>query len=150
MDQSGSSSKFQCDRLFGSFQNIAASSMRTPSAADVDLLLGLVEDFESSAAQHRFGAGPVGDPPIGGIVRVALLDEVHCGESGLIEYVRFEKRIVLLDCRHPRAAAEESLEDQQIPHHVLLKKIEREQRMAQVVEHAQKQNHIELFVQLGD
>src|SRR3954465_12977422 len=77
--QSGSSSGSQCDLLLGSFQIIAASIMELSfrriyraaagriagSAAEIDLLLGMQNDFETGAAQHRFGAGPVRYPPVG-------------------------------------------------------------------------------------
>src|SRR5690349_10666583 len=67
MVQPGSISKFQWDRLFGSFQNITASTIRR-SPAHVDLFFGMVENLEPGAAQHGFRAGAVGNPPVGGIV----------------------------------------------------------------------------------
>ena len=81
--QSGSSSKSQCDLLLGSFQSITASIIAPPPsldrphairpgsslpAADVDLLLRVVDDVEAGAAQHasaqaRFGTHQlVGSP----------------------------------------------------------------------------------------
>src|SRR5437899_7996899 len=73
---SGSSSKFQCDRLFGSFQSITASTTAFRPPADVDLRLRMFQDLEACTAQHGFAAGTVGNPPVGGVVRVAVLHEV--------------------------------------------------------------------------
>src|SRR5207248_289096 len=90
MRHSGSSSKSQCERLFGSFQIIAASITRssprygrerTPARvhllprAHVHLLLGVAEDAEARAPQHRLRAGAVGEPPVGVVSRVGALDE---------------------------------------------------------------------------
>src|SRR3954471_19455104 len=91
---SGSSSKSQCERLFGSFHSITASIIDVlrvldlgplPAAADVDLVLGMIADHEAGAAQHRLHAGAVRDPPVRRIAGVALLHEVHARESTLVE-----------------------------------------------------------------
>src|SRR3954467_6624154 len=75
---SGSSSKSQCERLFGSFQSITASTgMDAFLAADVDLVLGMIDDTEAAAAQHRFDAGAVRNPPVRRILSVLFLDEIH-------------------------------------------------------------------------
>src|SRR6185312_2924822 len=76
--QSGSSSKFQCERLFGSFHSITASTTRSPPA-HVDLFLGMIGDRKARTTQHRLRAGAIGNPPVGGIVRVRALHEVHSG-----------------------------------------------------------------------
>src|SRR3954468_8503207 len=82
--QPGSISKFQCERLLGSFQSITASTMRA-SSADVNLVLRLVHDGKTRTAQHRLHTGTVGDPPVRGIVRVAMLHKIHLRISGLQE-----------------------------------------------------------------
>src|SRR5947199_3487773 len=75
---SGSSSKSQCERLFGSFQSITASTgMDVFLAADVDLTLGMIDDAEAAAAQHRLDARAVRNPPVGRILGVLFLDEIH-------------------------------------------------------------------------
>src|SRR4051812_24013354 len=87
--QPRSISKFQCDRLFGSFQSITASTTRPsssrgiyraivlgrrPPAADEHLRLGTIRDGEAGAAQHRFHAAAVRHPPVRRVARVLALD----------------------------------------------------------------------------
>src|SRR5947199_4252020 len=68
---SGSSSKSQCERLFGSFQSITASTgMDVFLPADVDLILRVIDDAEAAAAQHRFYAGAVRNPPVRRILSI--------------------------------------------------------------------------------
>src|SRR5581483_1665641 len=87
---SGSIVKSQWDRLFGSFQNLIASitaaapgptraaapRARPPgdagqAPADEHLLLRMREELEAGAAEHRLGAGAVGDPPVRRVAGVA-------------------------------------------------------------------------------
>src|SRR3954465_10373165 len=92
--QSGSISKSQWDLLLGSFHSIAASTTVVGSVGGISglrlegarlvfahehLRLRMVEDREAGAAQHRLEAGPIGDPPVGGIAGVKRLDEEHLG-----------------------------------------------------------------------
>src|SRR4051794_36865650 len=68
---SGSISKFQCERLFGSFQNITESTMgRRLAPADVYLFFGMLDDLETRAAQHGFRARAIRNPPVRRIVRI--------------------------------------------------------------------------------
>src|SRR6476620_1573706 len=70
---SGSSSKFQCDLLFGSFQNITASTMGhllVEMATDVHFLLGVIEDLVTRTAQHRLDTRSIWHPPICRVVRI--------------------------------------------------------------------------------
>ena len=69
--QPGSISKFQCDRLFGSFQNMTASTTGVPPSTDVDFLFRMVLDLEPCAAQHGLRARTIGNPPVSRIMRVA-------------------------------------------------------------------------------
>src|SRR5437764_5740833 len=114
----GSISKSQCDLLFGSFQIIAASTMdRPPSAcrrmarglrginrarpfvgdwppfADEHFGLGVNDNLEPGAAQHRLRAGAVGDPPVGRITAILVLDAVHARAAGPLEDVRLPEVI---------------------------------------------------------
>src|SRR5829696_2716329 len=77
---SGSSSKFQCDLLFGSFQNMTASTtgnLLVEIAADVDFFLGVIANLEARAPQHGFHASSVRDPPIRRVAGVLSFDEMH-------------------------------------------------------------------------
>src|SRR5258708_27684267 len=82
---SGSSSKFQCERLLGSFQSITASITMTPPVADVHFVFRMARDVEARAAQHGLAAGLVRNPPIGRVVRVLLLHEVHCRVARILK-----------------------------------------------------------------
>src|SRR5579884_3262149 len=64
-------------------------NLRFLAPADVNLLLGMIQDFESSAAQHRFGTGAVGNPPVGRVVGVFLFDEIHAWKAGPVKHVLF-------------------------------------------------------------
>src|SRR5579884_2034564 len=98
--QSGSILKSQCDRLFGSFHSITASTMFSPAEelqrtrqlkienvlpiplhapgfADPGLRFRVRHDLEPRTAQHGLGRRYVWDPPVRGIIGVLVLDEVH-------------------------------------------------------------------------
>src|SRR5581483_12400180 len=89
---SGSIWKSQCERLFGSFQNLIASiiglppggpdfvDLRPDRTVDPDLFFGMGEDAEPRAPEHRLGGGPVRYPPVGRIFGVFLFDKVHAGK----------------------------------------------------------------------
>src|SRR4051794_37861097 len=91
--QSGSISKSQCERLLGSFQSMAASTMLVGPRgvgglglgqpglvfANEDLWLRVSRDGEAGAADHGLEAGAVGDPPVRRIARVQRLDKEHLG-----------------------------------------------------------------------
>ena len=63
------------------------------------------ENFKSGAAQHRFNSGAIGDPPIRGITRVSLFNEIHFGEIRTLEHVLFPKFIIVLNRLNCFAAA---------------------------------------------
>src|SRR4051795_4069873 len=60
--------------------------------ADVDFALRMSDDPEPGAAQHRLRAGAVGNPPVGRIVGVALLDEMQLGKGRRLEQLRLPER----------------------------------------------------------
>src|SRR5215203_2051 len=117
--QPGSSSKSQWDMLFGSFQNITASTMirslhvvgslqqwdfepgLTGRFTDEHFLFGLIENVEPGAAQHRAGTREIRNPPVCGVACVSLFDETHagksfCGEDALLfEWIILTKRLNL-------------------------------------------------------
>src|SRR5579884_4426786 len=119
---SRSTSKSQCDRLFGSFQSITASTtlpphqerlfrLKTPgaipAAADEHLFLGTIEDLKAGASQHGQGAGCIRNPPVRRVLGIAVFDEVQAWKSGALEDLGFRKRIVSLNLFHARAAAQQ-------------------------------------------
>src|ERR1044071_5441669 len=53
--------KSQCERLFGSFQSITASTTRVSPFADVHFVFGVFHNLETGAAQHRLGARAIGN-----------------------------------------------------------------------------------------
>src|ERR671930_810026 len=138
--QSLSSWKSQWDMLFGSFQIITASTgisaLHSPGRihragvslldgllerpAHVDLGMRMIDQLETGGSQHGLGAGPVGDPPVGGILRELLLDEVQLGELGAVEDLLLGERIVVLHAHGAAGAPSHRLEDQPVPHHVIM------------------------------
>ena len=109
------------------------------AAADVDLRLRVLEDREAGAPQHRLGGGGVRRPPVGRVAGVAVLDEVQLRIAGPVELRLLEEVVVLGDRLDLGRAALHALEDQQVARDVLVDQVERQQRMAQVVEHAEEQ-----------
>src|SRR3954452_4505396 len=148
---SGSSSKSQCDKLFGSFQSITASTgMDVFLAADVDLALGMIDDTEAAAAQHRLHAGAVRNPPVRRIFRILFLDEIHQRIAVALEHRVIPERIVVGDTGHVVAAALHALENHHVAHDRVVQDVEGEQRMAEVVEHAHENDDIELLAEFAD
>src|SRR5438270_7999218 len=109
---------------------MTASTTAIAPLADVDLVLGMLNNLKARAAQHGLGAGAIWDPPVGGVVRVAVLDEVHRGIGGVLENAGLPEWVVALERRDFAAAAHERLKHQGVRHRVLPKQIERQQRMA--------------------
>src|SRR5215813_2245688 len=110
--QSGSSLKSQCERLFGSFHSMTASTMHAPlhnswarlqgarqfvvqnvlavpgdmrRLADPGFLLRMGRDCQARTAQHCFHGSAIGDPPVGGIARILVLNKVHAGKVPITE-----------------------------------------------------------------
>src|SRR5579884_1393392 len=164
--QSGSILKSQCDRLFGSFHSITASTMFSPAEvlqrarqlkienvlpiplhapgfADPGLCLRVRHDFQPRAAQHRLGRGYVRNPPVRRIVSVLVLDEVHRWKIKVLENLFIPEVIVLLPLPRRFRAADHGLE-QQFPPNLLHYLVEGKQGITQVIEHAHEQNEVEL------
>src|SRR5262245_40724763 len=111
--------------------------------ADIDLVLGMRGDFKSGAAQHRLGAGTVRNPPMVGVARIDSLDEMQLGAAGAPARIRLPERVLNQHRLHFGTAALHRMEDQEIAAEVFVDQIERETRIAQMVEHAEKQHDIE-------
>ncbi len=73
--------------------------------ANKNFLLRVALDAKAGTAQHGFGASAIRDPPIGWILRVAIFDEVHFGEAGVVEDGALPKWIIRLNGRPGAAAA---------------------------------------------
>src|SRR4051812_22458303 len=116
MAQSGSISKFQCERLFGSFQSIVASTTRRSPSADIDFLFCTIQDIKPGASQQSLDTRPIGYPPVGRIVGIAVLDKLHGRKTGLLKYFSFRERVVLLHRLNLLGAAHQGLKDQQVPY----------------------------------
>ena len=68
------------------------------AAANEHLLLRALDDGEARAvAEHGFHGGAVGYPPVGGIARIVVLDEMQLGITRPIELGRGEERVVGVD-----------------------------------------------------
>src|SRR3954447_6481445 len=139
-------------RSFGTSCGVDRSVVLRPRRlpAEIDLALGMGEDGKTSAAQHGFDAGAVRCPPVGGVIGIFVLDEMHLGIARTVEMVCGPKIIVLRDGVHPSVTSQHRLKQQLIADDVLTDQIEREQRMAEVIKHAHEDHEIELLAQFAD
>src|SRR3954447_7047739 len=110
----------------------------------------MCRDLEAGAAQHRLDAGAIGNPPVGPVVRVLVLDKMQDGVARALKLIRAPEVIVLLQRQMGGASPLHGLEDQDSAGHMLVDEIERKERMAQVVENAEEQNDVELFPQCAN
>ena len=159
-DQSGSTSKSQCDLLLGSFHSITASIIRqSPArpprarlrdrqllvaspggrAADKHFFFGIAFDHEPGTAQNRRCASAVGDPPVGVVTGIAMLDEGEPRESPGARTPPLPKTdSPPRPARQRGAAALQRLADKEIADDVVADQIERQQRMPKMIEHARE------------
>src|SRR5436190_731328 len=157
---SGSTSKSQCDLLFGSFQIITASIIIVPPnrcvncarpggqrsvPADEYFALGVVEDIESGTTEHGFNSRAIGNPPVSGITGEAFFDEIQFWKIRPFEHVCFPKFIVLLDRCNRINSTLKRLKNQNIASDMLVNEIKRKQWVAQMIKNSQEQNEIESF-----
>src|SRR5581483_5342119 len=136
--QSGSILKSQCDRLFGSFHSITASTMFSPAEvlqrarqlkienvlpvpldtlrfAHPGFCLRVSHDVQPRTAQHRLRGSYVRNPPVRRIVSVLVLDEVHRWKIKVLENLFIPEVIVLLPLPRRFRAADHGLEQQFSP-----------------------------------
>src|SRR5205823_12636666 len=86
-----------------------------------------------------------GHPPVGLVVRVAMLDKVHLGIAGIVERRRSVELIVRFDRNNFATAALHTLKEQKIAGDMLMNQIKRKQRVAQVIQNPHKDNQVELL-----
>src|SRR5437764_8536631 len=108
----------------------------------------MADDFKTRTAQHGLRAGQVGNPPIGGVFGITVLDEIHSWKTGPLENRCLVKGIVVLEWLAFSTASHQRLEYEQILDHVLMQQIEREQRMSQVIQHPHEENDVKLLLEL--
>src|SRR5258708_3292183 len=101
---------------------------------EINLRLRMTGDLKAGTAQHGFDTGAVRDPPIGRIVGVSTLDEVHFGVAGTLENLGVPEVVILRNGVDGRASALHRLEDKHVLGDAIVDEIESEQRVAQVVE----------------
>ena len=128
----------------------AACPRRGVRAADKHLLLRIAVDHKTGAAQHRHRASPVRHPPIGVVAGIAALDEMQLWKARPVENGSFGERVVLFERLLARIAALHRLTDEQIFGDVFADQIERQQRMAQVVEHPEEQDDVKPLTERAD
>src|SRR5690242_21961122 len=104
--------------------------------AYVYLFFRMIDDLETSAAQHRLDTCAIRNPPVGGIIRVALLDEIHRRVAGLVEDVALPERIIRLRRLDFTAPALHGLENQLVTHDMLVNQIKRKKRMPEMIKNA--------------
>ena len=125
------------------------SGLQLSAAAHKDLWFWMADDLKAGAAEQRFRASPIRDPPVGGVARVLLFNEVQTWETGPVKDLRFREGIVVRDRFHLVATALQGLKHQQIFGDVLVDQIECQQRMAEMIEYPHEQDQIELLPQLS-
>jgi len=108
------------------------------------------ENVEAAGPQHGLRAGDVRRPPVGGIIRITVLDEMQLGIIVPEEDVPLAEGIVLRKRRRRVAAPRERMEDQQIARRIRAHEIEREHGIAQVVQHAHEQHHVERLAERAE
>src|SRR5438874_1574813 len=98
----------------------------------------MIHNIESGAAQHRFHAGAIWNPPVGRIAAVTFFDQIHLWKTWPFEHVRFRKFIIVLEQLNRFASTLEGLKNEEIGRDVLVNQVEREQRMAQMIKNPEK------------
>src|SRR5918993_1410206 len=136
--QPGSISASQCDMLFGSFQNITASTMASVPARTLGALpvtdvgapaqkhfgLGVTDDAEARAAQHGLEARSIRHPPVGGVVGISLLHEVQPRIVRGVEDRHFVERVIRGHVHDAAATAQHRLHHQQVTDDVIVQQVE--------------------------
>src|ERR1700693_6194038 len=146
ISHSGSISKSQWDLLFGSFQNMTASTgidqkfsgqfgRRTIApATDEHFHFGMRAYLESGTAEHRFRTSPIRNPPIGRISRVTFLNEIHGRKIWLCKNGRLGEWGIPCEIGYILAAPLHRLKDQQVARSMFVNQVKSQQGMTQVIE----------------
>src|SRR3954464_12486618 len=102
---------------------IRRDNYRAP-AAKIDLILRLRLDSKAGRAKHSLNTGSVGNPPVGLVMGIAVLDEVHLRIPGLVKRSGSVEGGVRLGTYNVTTAALHTLEEHQIASDVLVDEIE--------------------------
>src|SRR5205809_5317994 len=89
----------------------------------------MVDDLESGAAQHCFHTSPIWNPPVRRIASVPLLHKIHLRKSRSFENFGLPEVVIILQRIDLFAPALHRLKQEKITRDVLVKEVEREQRM---------------------
>ena len=109
----------------------------------------MIDDREAGTAQHGFRARAVGNPPVGRVVRVLVLDEVHHRVAWRVELLLLPELIVPRDLPRLGGAAQHRLEYEHVADDVLVENVQREERVAEVIEDAHEEHEIEPLAEGG-
>jgi hypothetical protein len=118
--------------------------------AEIDLIFRLGLDTKAGGAKHGFDASPIGNPPVGLVVGVAVLDEVHLGVAGLVEGRRSVEVVVRLGTYDVAAAALHTLEEHQVSGYVFMDEVESEEGVAEVIKDTHEDDEVEGFAESRD
>ena len=123
-------------------QNILAISLHVGRHARPGFRLGVGHDLQARASQHRLHGSMIGDPPVGWISSVFLLDKVHAGEVRVFKNVFVPEMVVVFQSRTGKRASNHGLEDQFTAHFLdhLIQGIE---RITQMIEDPHEEDIIE-------
>ncbi len=109
----------------------------------------MVGDGEARAPEHGLSAGPVRNPPVRRVGRVAVLDEVEHRIAGLLEVRRLAEVVIRRRTADVRRAPQHGLKHERLTDSVFVQDVEREQRMPQVVQDAHEEHQIESLLERG-
>ena len=127
---------------------IGRNGYRLP-AAQVDFVFGMCVDCKACRAQHGFDTCAIGNPPIGFVMRIELLNEMHFWVAGLIK-VSFGAEIVIrLNRDNLFAASLHALKEEEIFDHVFVNQIKRQERMTQVIHDSHEEDEVEFLAKGG-
>src|SRR6185437_14611103 len=117
--------------------------------AEIDLVPRARDHAKARRAHQRFDAGVVGRPPVRRVLFELTLDEGHERPARLAHQLALAELDRLRGSPHRLARHGERLQDhpagRQPSHHV-----QREQRMAQVIQHAEEADEVELLPTGGE
>src|SRR6266704_3633054 len=103
----------------------------------------MMQNFQSGAAQHAFYRSAVGNPPIRGIVRITLFNEVHGRKIRVGEHFVIPEGVIFVPQADLLRAANHGLEDKSLAD-LLNNFVESKKGIAQVIKQSHEQDVVEL------
>ena len=106
----------------------------------------MIQDLKAGTANHGFEASIIGHPPIRRVTGIIVLDEIKFGISNPLKYVPFFEWIVGLQRCNTRRTTQHGLDDHNIFGDEFADEIQSKERVAEVIQHTEKENDVKLFI----